>query len=79
MTDQGVEDGSDAEIRRELVRLRQAHQDLDAAVHALETHPPRDQLRIARLKKQKLSLRDTIAVLDDRLNPDLIAEGSAEA
>lgn len=67
----GEED--EAEIRLQRARLRQTHQDLDAAVHALEVHPTRDQLRIARLKKQKLYLRDQIATLDDRLTPDIIA------
>jgi hypothetical protein len=30
-------------------------------------------LRIARLKKRKLQLRDQIAQMDDRLTPDIIA------
>ena len=54
-------------------QLRQTHQDLDAAVAALEANPQPDQLRIARLKKQKLILRDQIAKLDNRLTPDLLA------
>ena len=60
-------------IRAELVRLRQEHADLDAAVHALHALPVPDQLRIARLKKRKLVLRDQIAKLENRLTPDLIA------
>jgi hypothetical protein len=32
-----------------------------------------DQLRIARLKKKKLTLRDQITQLEDRLTPDIIA------
>ena len=32
-----------------------------------------DQLQIARLKKKKLTLRDAIAKLEDRLTPDIIA------
>ena len=47
--------------------------DLDAAVAALEARPQRDQLQIARLKKQKLVYRDQIAKLENRLTPDLIA------
>ena len=32
-----------------------------------------DQIRVARLKKKKLILRDQIASLEDRLTPDIIA------
>lgn len=62
-----------AAIRAELARLRQEHQDLDAAVHALQTLAMPDQLRVARMKKRKLILRDQIASLENRLTPDLIA------
>jgi hypothetical protein len=32
-----------------------------------------DQLTIQRLKKKKLLLKDKIAVIEDRLTPDIIA------
>jgi hypothetical protein len=73
MVDQSQDDEADAALRISLVRLRQAHQDLDAAVHALESQAAPNQLQIARLKKQKLALRDQIAQLDRRLTPDIIA------
>jgi hypothetical protein len=60
-------------IRAGLAHLRQEHDDLDAAVQALEANPHPDQLQIARLKKKKLILRDQIAKLDNRLTPDIIA------
>jgi hypothetical protein len=59
--------------RARLALLRQEHADLDAAVFALQTEPAPDMLRIARLKKRKLQLRDQIAAMDDRLTPDIIA------
>jgi hypothetical protein len=62
-----------AAIRRELARLRQEHQDLDASVLALQAMPQPDQLRIARMKKRKLVLRDQIVRLENHLTPDLIA------
>ncbi len=62
-----------AAIRERLARLRLEHQDLDAAVLALVALPLPDQLRIARLKKRKLILRDLIAKLESQLTPDLIA------
>jgi len=62
-----------AHIRSQIAALREEHQDLDNAVRALEFLPMPDQLRIARLKKKKLTLRDQIAKLEDRLTPDIIA------
>ena len=61
------------EIRARLVELRQQHQDLDAAVAALESQPLPNQLKIARFKKQKLILRDQITKLENQLTPDIIA------
>jgi hypothetical protein len=61
------------EIRARLLELRQQHQDLDAAVAALEDQPLPNQLQIARLKKQKLILRDQITKLENQLTPDIIA------
>ncbi len=62
-----------AEVRLELARVRQEHEDLDHAVLALLALPVPDQLRVARLKKRKLVLKDQIAKLENRLTPDLIA------
>jgi len=64
---------NDEAIQARIAELRQAHQDLDAAITALAAHRLPDQLRIARLKKQKLALRDQIGRLEDRLTPDIIA------
>lgn len=60
-------------VRTRLGEVRQQHQDLDAAIHALSLNPRPDQLQIARLKKQKLLLRDIIVRLEDALTPDIIA------
>ena len=61
------------EVRGRLMELRQRHQDLDAAVAALIEKPLPDQLQIARLKKQKLILRDQITKLENQLSPFIIA------
>ena len=73
MDDEESAPSGDAAVRGRIVSLRQEHQDLDDAVRALEALPMPDQLRIARLKKKKLTLRDQIAKLEDRLTPDIIA------
>ena len=62
-----------AQIEERLAGLRVEHRDLDQAIAALaETGAP-DQLRLARLKKRKLALKDEIALLEDQLIPDIIA------
>nr|WP_265334007.1 DUF465 domain-containing protein [Sphingomonas sp. IC-11] len=53
--------------------LRTEHRDLDAAITALSSQGPQDQLQLARLKKRKLLLRDEIALIEDQLIPDIIA------
>lgn len=63
----------ETEILRRLELLRVEHRDLDAAIEALAGASAPDQLQIARLKKRKLRLRDEIAMLEDRLIPDIIA------
>jgi hypothetical protein len=60
-------------IRQELTRLRQEHRDLDSAIAALENTANRDPLQVQRLKKRKLYLKDRIAILHDKLFPDIIA------
>ena len=60
-------------LRETLARLKQEHRDLDSAIEALEESGRADQLRLKRLKKQKLSLKDEIARIEDLLLPDIIA------
>ena len=66
-------DVEEAGLRLRLAVMKQEHQDLDAAVGALERNAQPDQIQIARLKKKKLWLRDQIVRLEDLLTPDLIA------
>ena len=56
-----------------LESLRIEHRDLDDAIARMEQGPYVDQLRLRRLKKRKLQLKDFIAVLESRLIPDLDA------
>ncbi len=60
-------------LRVELAVLRQEHRDLDAAIHALHDRGTPDMLILQRLKRQKLSIKDQIARLEDRITPDIIA------
>ncbi|MHC0053754.1 YdcH family protein [Actibacterium sp. D379-3] len=65
---------SDDMLRVKLEVLRCEHRDLDDAIRALEDMGGvADQFTIRRLKKQKLTLKDRISSLEDRLTPDIIA------
>ncbi|MCG8504154.1 MAG: DUF465 domain-containing protein [Sphingomonadales bacterium] len=63
----------DAELRANLLRLRQEHRDLDDAITALSRAGTFDQLQVQRMKKRKLLLKDEILKLEDQLLPDIIA------
>jgi hypothetical protein len=56
-----------------IAELRQEHRDLDAAILRLADDVCPDHLRLTRLKKRKLLLKDTIARLESSLIPDLDA------
>ena len=64
---------SDDVLRVELEVFKTQHRDLDEAIDALIERGTADQLTIKRLKKQKLLLKDKIAVIEDLLTPDIIA------
>lgn len=64
---------SDDVLRVELEVFRRQHRDLDEAIAALGEKATADQLTLQRLKKQKLRLKDQIALIEDRLLPDIIA------
>ncbi|MBL3570790.1 DUF465 domain-containing protein [Rhodovulum sp. BSW8] len=64
---------SDEVLRVKLEVLRREHRDLDDAIHALQEKGTGDSLTLKRLKKQKLALKDRIALIEDQLTPDIIA------
>ena len=71
MTDK-VDTESFAKIER-LRELRVSHRDLNHLIDRLQHDPMIDQLRIRRLKKRKLLLKDMIMTLDSAMIPDLDA------
>ncbi|MEN8891599.1 YdcH family protein [Planktotalea arctica] len=60
-------------LRVELEVMRREHRDLDESIRALIEKGTADQLMLQRLKRSKLRLKDKIAVIEDRLTPDIIA------
>jgi hypothetical protein len=66
-------DQDNNEYALELAQLQQEHRDLDAAIEALHESPAPDLLRLQRMKKRKLQLRDRISFIEDQITPDIIA------
>lgn len=66
-------DQDNNEFALELAQLQQEHRDLDVAIEALHQSPAPDLLRLQRLKKRKLQLRDRITFIEDQITPDIIA------
>lgn len=64
---------NDDDPRQILELLKAEHRRLDEEVEALLAAGSVDQIEIARLKKRKLMLKDEIAVLADRIVPDILA------
>ena len=65
------------EDRKQQVRwletLKTEHRDLDVAINHLTSSRHHDNMRIQRLKRRKLKLKDVIHQLESELIPDLDA------
>lgn len=53
--------------------LKVEHRDLDEAIAALVASGHADEIRLKRLKKRKLQLKDMISKLEQQLVPDIPA------
>ena len=60
-------------ILQQIAIMESEHSDLDAVIQRLGEDLPFDQLKLQRLKKRKLVLKDEIAKLRSRILPDIIA------
>ena len=56
-----------------LKELRVMHRDLDDLIDRLSHDVTMDQIRLRRLKKRKLQIKDAIARLESEIIPDLNA------
>jgi hypothetical protein len=61
------------ELRKSLTKLKLEHRRLDEEIRQMVGSVELDQLKISRMKKQKLTLKDEIRQLEDRLMPNIIA------
>ena len=62
-----------AALRQRISELQMEHRDLDDAIARLVENPLPDQLRLQRLKKRKLLLKDQLTYLERQLDPDVLA------
>lgn len=67
-----MSDQDQTELRLMAARLRQEHEDYDVAIDAM-IKTGCEALRIQRMKKKKLILRDRISKIEDAIIPDIIA------
>ena len=61
------------QARYDLIELRIEHSDLDHAIELLLQNTYTDQLRLRRMKKRKLKLKDNIQRLESMVIPDIDA------
>ena len=62
--------GEDKKVLQELDMLRAEHRTIDLAIQELAGA---DMIRLQKLKKRKLLIRDKIALLMSMMHPDIIA------
>lgn len=67
-----MSDQEQAELRMLVARLRHEHEDYDVAIRAM-IEVGCDQLRVQRMKKKKLVIKDKISKIEDQIIPDIIA------
>lgn len=65
-------DQEQAELRLSAAKLRQEHEDYDTAINAM-IQVGCDALRIQRMKKKKLAIKDKLSKVEDQIIPDIIA------
>lgn len=60
-------------LKQQLEDLKCEHRDLDDVIARVTENAPFDQLKVQRLKKRKLVLKDEILRVEGLLLPDIIA------
>lgn len=61
------------QLKAKLAELELEHRDLDDVINNLMNQSDFDQIKVGRLKKRKLALKDQITSLRGKLIPDIIA------
>ncbi len=63
----------DIQIEKELDALKEQHRLIDDKIADMIVSPSQDQIRVMRLKREKLQLKDQITALESEIYPDIIA------
>ena len=66
-------EGNHSKIKDKLNDLINQHAELDDAIERISEAIPFDQIKLQRLKKRKLILKDEIKKLKSKILPDIIA------
>ncbi len=66
----GMDDDEIEAIKEKLHQLQVEHRDLDVVIQQLLEEPFHDELRVRRMKKRKLQLKDMIYYYHNLLVPD---------
>lgn len=73
MADETEQDEDRAAMQELLASLKVEHRRIDAQIEALENTGVEDVVKIKRMKKIKLAMKDQIVYLENQLTPDIIA------
>ncbi|MEP3890829.1 MAG: DUF465 domain-containing protein [Hellea sp.] len=68
-----IEDPAPVEPEAVLETLKLEHRRIDTEIKAMIETGVSDMLKIGRMKKVKLALKDKIAYLENQITPDIIA------
>ena len=68
-----MESANRQKLEARLKSLKQEHRELDSQIEVLTAQTGFDQIRVQRLKKRKLAIKDEISALENTLLPDIIA------
>ena len=72
-TGEEIEEPTQEEILSLIERLKDEHRRIDQEIDALIETGVADMLKVKRMKKIKLSMKDQIAYLQNQVTPDIIA------
>ncbi len=67
------DDAELAEMQALLAKFKEEHRRIDKEIKALIETGVADMLKVKRMKKVKLSIKDQIVYLENQLTPDIIA------
>ena len=73
MSKDSFDDDIKGQLRKQLEQLTLEHRDLDEVIDQLAQGTNIDILKLQRLKKRKLGIKDEIRIINQKLLPDIIA------